>query len=88
MFKFKIHLEIFKEDDQFVGLCPELNVSSFGDTPEEAEASAQEAITLFLEECQKMGTLEQVLAEAGFYLDGDTWTARKPVAEKELKIAV
>ena len=60
----KIHLDIFKEDDQFVGLCPELNVSSFGDTPEEAEASAQEAIALFLEECQKMGTLEQVLAEA------------------------
>ncbi len=88
MLKIKVHLEIFKEDGQFVGLCPELNVSSFGDNPEEAEASTQEAITLFLEECQKMGTLEQVLAEAGFYMDGDTWTARKPVAEKELSFAV
>jgi predicted RNase H-like HicB family nuclease len=62
MFKFKIHLEIFKEDDQYVGLCPELNVSSFGDSPADAEESTKEAITLFLEECQKMGTLEQVLS--------------------------
>ncbi len=88
MLKIKVHLEIFQEDDQFVGLCPELNVSSFGDTPADAEAFTQEAITLFLEECQKMGTLEQVLAEAGFYMDGDTCTARKPVAEKELSFAV
>ncbi len=65
MLKLNVHVEIFQEDDQYVGLCPELNVSSFGDTPEDAEASTKEAITLFLEECQKMGTLEQALAEAG-----------------------
>ncbi|MHB8174549.1 MAG: type II toxin-antitoxin system HicB family antitoxin [Nitrospirota bacterium] len=88
MLKIKVHLDIFKEEEQFVGLCPELNVSSFGDTPEEAEAATQEAITLFMEECQKLGTLEHVLAEAGFYMDGDTWTARKPVSEKELRFAV
>ena len=60
----KVSIEIFQEDDQYVGLCPELNVSSFGDTPEEAEASTQEAITLFLEECRKMGTLEKVMEES------------------------
>lgn len=88
MLKFRVNLEIFLEDGQYVGLCPELNVSSFGDTPEEAEAATREAVTLFLEECQNMGTLEHVLVESGFYMDGDTWAARKPVAEKELKLAV
>jgi len=35
---------IFKEEDLYVGLCPELNVSSFGDTTEEAVISLQEAV--------------------------------------------
>ena len=49
-----IHLvyraEVFKEDGQFVAICPELNVSSFGDSVEEARKSLREAIDLFLEE--------------------------------------
>lgn len=57
--------QLFEEDGQIVALCPELNISSFGDTPEEALISLQEAVTLFLEECQQMGTLEMVLEEAG-----------------------
>ena len=57
--------QLFEEDGQVVALCPELNVSSFGDTPEEALSSLQETVTLFLEECQRMGTLETVLEEAG-----------------------
>ncbi|MBI5191577.1 MAG: type II toxin-antitoxin system HicB family antitoxin [Nitrospirae bacterium] len=88
MIKLGVHLDIFEEDGQYVGLCQELGVSSFGDTPDEAEAATREAVTLFIEECQNMGTLEQVLAESGFYQDGDTWIARKPVAEKELELAV
>jgi len=88
MVKIEARIEIFKEDDQYVGLCPELNVSSFGDTPEEAETSTREAVELFLEECRNMGTIEQVLAEDGFHLVDDTWVARKPLAHKEWKIAV
>ena len=54
--------QLLKENDQIIALCPELNVSSFGDTPEEALTALQEAVMLFLEECQRMGTLEMVLA--------------------------
>jgi predicted RNase H-like HicB family nuclease len=49
-----------------VAVCPELNVLSFGDTTDEALASLQEAVTLFPEECQRMGTLESVLEQAGY----------------------
>ena len=58
--------QLFREGDQIVSLCPELNVSSFGNTRGEAEAALHEAVTLFLEECERMGTLNEVLEEEGF----------------------
>jgi predicted RNase H-like HicB family nuclease len=61
--------QFFREGDLIIALCPELNVSSFGETPEEALFSLQEAVTLFLETCQEMGTLEMVLEEAGYRRD-------------------
>ena len=61
-----IKTEIFREGDQYVAISPELNVSSFGDSPKEAKASLIKAISLFLEECERMGTLNKVIEEAGF----------------------
>ena len=63
--------EIYPEGDQYVGVCPELNVSSFGDTSREAEESLQEAVEAFLEGCQMLGTLEEVLQESGFTKTGN-----------------
>jgi len=54
-------VEIFKEDDQFIALCPELNVSSYDDTLEGVKRSIHEAVELFLEECEEAVTLEEVL---------------------------
>jgi predicted RNase H-like HicB family nuclease len=42
--------EIFREGDVYVGLCPELNVSSFGDSIDDAKSSLQEAVEAFIEE--------------------------------------
>lgn len=55
-------IEVFEEDGQYVALCPELNVSSFGDSVEEAKRALQGAVELFLEECESMGTLQEVLS--------------------------
>ena len=66
MTKVMYKAEIFQEGDCFVGLCRELDVSSFGDTPEEANASLQEAVKAFLDGCRHLGTLDDVLAESGF----------------------
>jgi predicted RNase H-like HicB family nuclease len=60
-------IEVFEKDgQQYVALCPELNVSSCGDSVEEAKRALQEAVELFIEECESMGTLHEVLSEAGF----------------------
>ena len=64
-------IEIFKEGDVYVALSPELNVSSFGETVAAAKEAIQEAIEAFIEECERMGTLEEVLEESGFSRIGD-----------------
>ena len=83
-----VRIEIFKEGDIYVALSPELNVSSFGETIEDAKKSFKEAIEAFIEECQEMGTLEDVLEESGFSKVDDFWKSRKPIAEEDLALAV
>jgi predicted RNase H-like HicB family nuclease len=40
---------IWREDEGYVSLCPELDIASQGDTVEEARANLQEAVDLFFE---------------------------------------
>ena len=86
MARITFRAEILQEGDLYVGLCPELNVSSFGETVEEARHSLHEAMEAFIEECEAMGTLEDVVSEAGFVKEHDIWIRRKPVAEEALSI--
>jgi len=67
--KINFNIEVLKEADQFVAVARNLNVSSCGDSPEEAEKSLQEALSLFLEECEKIGSLQEVLEEAGYFFE-------------------
>ena len=83
-----VKIEIFKEGDVYVALSPELNVSSYGETIDDAKISLKEAIEIFIEECQEMGTLEEVLEESGFLKVNNTWVSRKPVAEENLALAL
>ncbi len=78
--------EFFKEGDLYVALAPELNVSSFGDTLEEAKRSIQEAVEAFVEECERMGTLNEVMEEAGFARKENQWLPRQPVAAEFLTV--
>ncbi len=78
--------EIFAEGDIFVGLCPELDVSSFDDTPEGAKRSLQEAVATFLEGCEYLGTLDEVLQESGFEKISDTWQLRERITSKEVAL--
>ena len=86
--KLSVRIEVFKESDVYVAVSPELNVSSFGETIEDARMSVKEAIEAFLEECKIMGTLEEVLEESGFSKVNDSWKSRKPVSEEDLALAL
>ena len=58
--------QIFKEGRTYVAHTPELDVSSCGKTKERALKNLKEAVRLYLEEAEKMGTLDQILEEAGY----------------------
>ncbi len=83
-----VRIEIFKEGDVYVALSPELNVSSFGETIEDSKRSVKEAIEAFVEECERMGTLEDVLEESGFSKINNSWKSRKPIAEEDLAVVL
>jgi hypothetical protein len=57
---------IFKEGRTFVAHAIELDISSCGGTKEKAVKRLQEAVRLFLEGAREMGTLDQILEEAGY----------------------
>jgi len=52
---------VFKEDDTYVTYCPELDVSSCGNTVDHAKEMLKTAVRLFLEEAEKMGLLKTYL---------------------------
>ena len=56
---------LFKEGRAFVAHAMELDVSSCGSSKEKALRNLKEALRLFLEEAERMGTLEEILREAG-----------------------
>ena len=58
--------QIFKEGPTYVAHTRELDVSSCGGTSQRALKNLKEAVRLFLEEADKLGTLDQILKEAGF----------------------
>jgi predicted RNase H-like HicB family nuclease len=58
--------QIFKEGRLFVAHTRELDVSSCGGTQKKAVQNLKAAVRLYLEEAEKMGTLDQILDEAGY----------------------
>ena len=83
---FTVHL--FKEGDVYVAHVPELDVSSCGDTPEQARENIQDAVRGFLETSQEMGTLKEILEEAGYQLEGETWRAPEFVSLDHLSLSL
>ena len=78
--------DIFKEGNQCVAYTPELDVSSCGGTAHKAGENLLEAVRLFFEEAGKMGTLEQILDEAGYVRRKTTWKAPKLISTRQVSL--
>jgi predicted RNase H-like HicB family nuclease len=59
---------LIKDGDYIVSFCPALDLSSFGDTEDDAKQAFDEAVGIFFEEISKKGTLEKVLLNLGWQL--------------------
>lgn len=70
----------FKEGGTYVAYVPELDVSSCGATIENARQNIRDAVRGFLEVSAEMGTLDEILMEAGYELRNGEWKAPEFVA--------
>jgi predicted RNase H-like HicB family nuclease len=72
---------VFKEDLTYVAYCPELDISSCGHDVQQAKEMLKTAVRLFIEEAEKMGTLEEILDESRYKKDPNgCWIPPKLVA--------
>ena len=85
-FSFDTH--IFKEGDTYVAHVPALDLSSCGATDEEARRNIRDAVRGFLGASADMGTLDEILREAGYQQDGDNWRAPEFVSIDRLTMSI
>ncbi len=55
----KLSAVLWKEEDQWVALCPELDVVSQGDNPEHALEMLKEAVEVYIEAAKDLGVWEE-----------------------------
>ena len=81
-------IEASRSGEAYQAYCPELVIVGFGDTPEEAQSSLRSEVSAYLEDCDKLGILAEVLIDAGFYDDGEAWISNQvsPVPNPKLTI--
>ncbi len=63
-----ITMELWKEDNQFVSMCPELGTASCGDNEQEALDNLSDAVALYLNGLESAGQRERVFEECGVKL--------------------
>ena len=89
MFQIEFDGIVFKEGEIFISYCPKLDVSSCGNTVDEARTNLKTAVRLFLEEAAKMGTVEDILKESGYeQINLNRWATPRLVATELMSIAV
>lgn len=88
MYDIAFTVHIFKEGNVFVAHVPELDVSSCGSSEVEARKNIQDAVGGFLEASAETGALEEILQEAGYQRDGETWRAPEFVSLDRLTASV
>ena len=80
--------QVFKEGRLYVAHAPELDISSCGGTPETASRNLLAAVKLFLEEAEKMGSLDQILREAGYIKRNQKLQGPKMISLKRVSLPV
>jgi predicted RNase H-like HicB family nuclease len=79
---------VWKESGAYVAHSPELDISSCGDSRRQARERLSEAITLFLQEAARMGTLSEILEEAGFRRKGRGYASRRVLIEEKVLLPI
>ena len=70
-------IEVARTASGWEARCPELEVTAFGDSQDGARTALRRRVSEYLEDCEEMGVLEDVLIEAGFYDNGEVWMSAR-----------
>ncbi|MFQ6025926.1 MAG: type II toxin-antitoxin system HicB family antitoxin [Dehalococcoidia bacterium] len=81
-------IEETQQGKAFTAFCPELVMTGFGDTSEEARDNLRSQIAAYLEDCEELGILDDVLIEAGFYDNDEVWMSSLVEPPKEPRIRI
>jgi len=78
---------VLMEEGTYIAYCPELDISSCGDSIEKARAMLKTAVRLFLEEAEKAGTLNDILEESKFIRDAKgRWIPPRLIATEVMSL--
>ncbi|MEK6408485.1 MAG: type II toxin-antitoxin system HicB family antitoxin [Acidobacteriota bacterium] len=83
-----IPIVYFEEGAVIIAHCVPLDVSSCGHNLQEARRNIRDAVAGFIEACEDMGTLEEVLEESGFVKQGEDWVPPALVSTDNVDIPV
>ncbi len=75
----KIPVIIFEEGSKIIAYSPAIDISTYGNTEEQARKRFIEAASIFFTELIKMGTVDDVLAECGWQKVAPQTTWAPPV---------
>ena len=74
----------------YEAVCPELLITGFGDTAEDAKNALRRQVAEYLEDCDKLEALDETLIEAGFYFmddgNGELWMSNEVEPAPDPKI--
>ena len=68
-FDIEYTVQIWQEGNQYVAHAMPLDIMSSGATPSKARNALDEAVKLFLLTAEDMGTIEEILEEAGYVVE-------------------
>lgn len=87
MIKIEFDSIVFQEGKTYVAYSPKLDVCSCGGTVDEARNNLKTAVRLFLEEAEKMGTLEDIMSESGYEkAEHGEWMAPRLIATEHMSV--
>jgi predicted RNase H-like HicB family nuclease len=64
----QVQVAVFQEGEFWVAYCPSLELSSYGEDLEDAKQAFDAALSIFLKETDRKGTLERCLLRLGWQL--------------------
>lgn len=82
----QLNVLVFQQGDYFVAYCPSVNLSSYGDTIDDAKVGFKEVMEAYLEDSKENGTLRDDLVKNGWTLNIQNHKKAEPPAMVELNI--